>query len=349
MPDATFQYLLRLLTPMIAKQDTWMRKAITPEQRLIATLRFLATGRAFQDLKFSTGISPQALGYIIPDTCKAIISCLKNEYMKFPRTQEEWLDIAEDFEQLWHFPNCGGALDGKHIRITPPRGSGSFYFNYKGFHSIVLMALVNAHYEFIMVDIGSNGRVSDGGVLEQTVFLNKLKQKRLNLPHNGQTKKGYNFVFVADEAFALQEHVIKPFPQRDLNMSKKKYNYRLSRARRIVENAFGILANRFRVLHTAINLRIDKIDLVVYACCMLHNFLRRRHGLHYMPTNSVDHEDLQLGTIIPGEWRTQQAPLTELEPSAPRNASFSAKDNREQYMHYFNGEGAVPWQNRMVR
>ncbi|XP_068121714.1 putative nuclease HARBI1 [Hyperolius riggenbachi] len=348
MSESTFQHLLELLIPYISKQDTWMRKAISAQQRLMATLRFLATGRSLQDLKFSTGISPQALGYVIPETCQAIVNCLKRDYMKFPSTPEEWLAIAEDFDHLWNFPNCGGALDGKHIRIIAPRGSGLFYFNYKGFHSIVLMALVNAHYEFVMVDIGANGRVSDGGVIEKTSFMRKLKRNLLHLPNNGQTKLGLNFVYVADEAFALHEHVLKPFPQRTLNYERKIFNYRLSRARRIVENAFGILANRFRVLHTAINLRMDKIDVVVYACCMLHNFLRRRHGLQYMPPNSVDQEDLELGTVIPGEWRNQHTPLTELQTAAPRNPTLSAKENRDQYLNYVNGAGSVPWQHRMV-
>ena len=82
MTDPVFDRLLALLTPYISRQDTCMRQAITPEQRLVATLRYLATGRSLQDLKFSTGISPQALGIIIPETCSAIIQVLQNEYMK---------------------------------------------------------------------------------------------------------------------------------------------------------------------------------------------------------------------------------------------------------------------------
>lgn len=49
-----------------------MRQAISAEERLIVTVRYLATGRSLEDLKFSAVISPQALGVIIPETCKAI-------------------------------------------------------------------------------------------------------------------------------------------------------------------------------------------------------------------------------------------------------------------------------------
>ncbi|PIO41020.1 hypothetical protein AB205_0097010 [Aquarana catesbeiana] len=82
MMDPVFHRLLALLTPYISRQDTCMRQAITPEQRLVATLWYLATGRSLRDHKFSTGISPQALGIIIPETCSAIIQVLQKEYMK---------------------------------------------------------------------------------------------------------------------------------------------------------------------------------------------------------------------------------------------------------------------------
>ena len=82
MSDPVFQQLLALVSPYITRQDTVMREAITAEQRLVATLRYLATGRSLQDLKFSTGISPQSLGIIIPETCCAIIHVLQEDYVK---------------------------------------------------------------------------------------------------------------------------------------------------------------------------------------------------------------------------------------------------------------------------
>lgn len=73
----------------------------------------------------------------------------------------DWLDIAAGFENKWQFPHCLGAIDGKHVQIIPPKESGSYYFNYKKTHSIVLMAIANANREFIYCSVGTNGRVSD--------------------------------------------------------------------------------------------------------------------------------------------------------------------------------------------
>ena len=82
MSDENVQYLIAKVKPLIAKQDTVMRNAITPEARIAETIRFLATGLSFEDLKFAAIISPQALGKIIPETCKAIYEALKHDYLK---------------------------------------------------------------------------------------------------------------------------------------------------------------------------------------------------------------------------------------------------------------------------
>ena len=70
------------MSPLIKKQDTVVREAVTPHERLTATLRFIATGKSYEDLKFTTAISPQALSYIIPETCYAIYEVLQKNYLK---------------------------------------------------------------------------------------------------------------------------------------------------------------------------------------------------------------------------------------------------------------------------
>lgn len=100
--------------------------------------------------------------------------------MLIPTSEEEWKEIAKMYEERWNFPHCLGAIDERHIAIVPPANSGSYFYNYKGQHSVVLMAIVNAKYQF--VHIGMNGRISNGGVLQNTKFFEKLENSDLHIP-----------------------------------------------------------------------------------------------------------------------------------------------------------------------
>ncbi|XP_039951489.1 putative nuclease HARBI1, partial [Bactrocera tryoni] len=180
--------------------------------------------------------------------------------------------------------NCIGAMDGKHVAITKPPGTGSFYFNYKKFFSIVLMAVVNANYEFLMVDVGKNGRASDAGIFRDSLFLMSLKNNELKIPSK-ECPPGCDtalpYVFVADDAFPLTENIMKPFSHTSMIKDEIIFNYRLSLARGVVENTFGILSSRFRILLKTINLSAEKTTIPT--CCHLHNFLRKKKT-KYTPT-----------------------------------------------------------------
>jgi hypothetical protein len=209
------------------------------------------------------------------------------------------------------------------------------------------MAIVNSNYEFTYVDVGKNGRISDGGVIESTIFYELLNQGKLHLPKNEDTVKKMNFVFLADEAFSSNENILKPYSQRELDYEKRIFNYRLSRARNCVENAFGLIAARFRVLQSAIHLAPEKATYIVLAICILHNFLRKRGG-SYISSSTFDREDND-HILQNGEWRDSNSQLHGLQPTRNASVSMRAKMNREQYKDFFNNEGSVEWQDNILK
>lgn len=283
---------------------------------------------------YASRIHESTLSKMIPEVCQAIYLSLREEYLKCPSTVDEWKTVADEFHIKWNFPMCLGALDGKHINFRPPRSAGSFYYNYKGNHSIVLLALVDANYSFMYVDVGVNGRISDGGVFRDSSLCRAMNANKLNFPPD-QTLLGrsipVSFTIVGDDAFPLSRRLLKPFPFRNASTGQRIFNYRISRARRVVENAFGILSNRFRILLTTITLNPDKVETITLACCCLHNYL-----IKTSITNNCNED-----TIF--EDSVQRMHGLQNHQGGNRSTKL-AQQMRDEFMAYFLSEGAVPWQ-----
>ena len=168
MSPEQFDYLHEKIRPFITKSSL-KRDSICSEERLSVTIRYLASGDSPMSLSFSYRMGLTSVHRIISETSLHIWQVLFEEgFVRAPKTPSEWVKIANEFERRWNFPNCCGAIDGKHIRMHAPPSSGSQFYNYKHFHSIVLLAVVCANYTFTLVDIGDCGRHSDGGVFQNS-------------------------------------------------------------------------------------------------------------------------------------------------------------------------------------
>lgn len=270
-----------------------------------------------------------------------------------PSTQEEWLHLEKEYYRQWNFPHCVGAMDGKHVSLQAPINSGSDFFNYKGYFSIVLLALVDANYCITYVSVGCQGRLSDGGVFAHSALKELLENSQLNLP-NPSTLPGRTYpvpyVIVADDAFPLMLNVMKTYPGlQEKGSSKRIYNYRHCRARRVVENVFGILSVVFRVLRKPLLLEPEQAQKVVLACTHLHNFLRRSNSssTSYTPSGTFDYEDTNTATLVPGQWRIEGMPTGTLLrlKRVPKKPTAIAREVRDEIRAFVNTpEGSVPWQ-----
>ena len=142
------------------------------------------------------------------------------------------------------------------------------------------MALVDANYYFVFVDIGEYGSNSDGSVFKASTFGKKYMNHELGIPGD-KLLPNYEFdpiplVIVADEAFPLLPILMRPYPKSDGNSVPREeaiFNFRLSSARMVVENAFGIFSQRWRLFDRQIALDVKHVEAVVQAFVCLHNFL----------------------------------------------------------------------------
>jgi len=207
------------------------------------------------------------------------------------------------------------------------------------------MAIVNANYEFILVDIGEAGRQSDGGVFSHSNLGIAFEQKLLKIPKPralpGSSKK-FPFVLVGDEAFPLKDYLVKPYSRDSLQIKEKIANYRISRARRQVENVFGICASRFRIFRRPIIANVETVISVTKAVVAIHNYLMagRRFG-----ENQDYYWDQHSDERVATDAIEVKGGLLPLMRAGSNNYSKSAKEIRDDFRDYFcSEEGSVPWQ-----
>ncbi|KAJ8936202.1 hypothetical protein NQ318_007356 [Aromia moschata] len=336
MSKRTFQTLVEIIKPEISKRDTNYRKAVSAEERLLITLRYLATGDSYRALTYYFMRGLTTISNIIATTTEAIWTVLQPKYMSTP-TPEKWTSIADRYYTLWNIPNCLGSLDGKHFRIKRLPKTGSTFYNYKGYFSIVLMACADADGLFTTIDVGEIGRNSDGAVFRTSNLGHALQLGLLELPQPRPLPLGnddFPFYFVADEAFPLKNYIMRPYSKRTLDNRKRVFNYRLSRGRRSVECAFGMLVSKFRLFEGPICCKEETINSVIKAACVLHNFIRIKQGIFTQPTETI--ADRQDQVHIPIEPMPQ--------PQIIRNHS-EAQNIRERLCDYFlTPAGAIPYQ-----
>lgn len=129
-------------------------------------------------------------------------------------TEDKWKNIINGFKKTAKFPNCLGAVDGKHIRIIQPAQSGSSLYNYKNYFSIILLAVCDSYYMFNFVDIGSYGRHPDSTIFEESCLYKMLQEKKFNLPPSSAISQNGSLLpneFIGDKAFSLQKNLMRPY------------------------------------------------------------------------------------------------------------------------------------------
>jgi hypothetical protein len=192
----------------------------------------------------------------------------------------------------------------------------------------------------VFIDVGSNGRVNDGAMFRNSTLNLAKENNLLNWPDNS--------VIIGNDAFPLRNTLLNTYSKVNLTQKQKIYNYRLSRARRVSENAFAILAQGFRVFGRSIELKVSTSDLVIRSACYLHNWLRMTSS-NYISMGCVEYEDLDTGTFHEGHWRAERKlGLAPVRNIASNNYRASAAHLRDQYADYFSGAGSVPWQFKAI-
>ena len=259
------------LRPSIQRHDTQLRHSICVEHRVAITLWCLATCGEYRTIAHLFGVARCTVCIVVHDTCKAIVDFLLKTYIKFPQG-DELSRVVEGFKSKWGMIQCAGSIDGCHIPVLPPALNHTDYYNRKGRYSKLVQAIVDHNYLFTDVCVGWPGSVHDARVLVNSSVYRKANRKEILCGEPFQHDGIIPIFLVGDSAYPLTSWIMKPFAHNStLTTSQRSFNYHLSRAHIVVENAFGRLKARWRRLMKRNDMNIENVPCVITACCILHN------------------------------------------------------------------------------
>lgn len=204
------------------------------------------------------------------------------------------------------------------------------------------------------MDIGAYGAEGDVHIFRNSKFGKDILNDCQDFPDDTNVNGvKLPFFYIGDDAFPLCKRLMKPFAQKGLSDEERIFNYRLSRGRRCIENAFGIMSSKWLILRKTMFCSPDRAAKIIIACCVLHNYLLKDNSKIYCPSSYSDSLDSD-GKIIEGEWRSRVARMPDsifhgkLTNSTGRNTDES-KRVRNIVKNYVNSAvGSLSWQRQSV-
>ncbi|KAB0794568.1 hypothetical protein PPYR_01647 [Photinus pyralis] len=211
----------------------------------------------------------------VVDTLVSIAS----DVIQWPKNESQRQCFSTEFRKRQGFPNVIGAIDGTHIPIVAPHNMANSYINRNKYYSIVLQGVCNARYKFIDCYAGPPGSVHDARVLKMSPLGKKLN-------HNIHDLVPSDYHLLGDSAYSNASHLLTPYKDNGhLSRKQKNYNYKHSATRVAIEQAYGLLKGRFRILRYVNIYDTKVIPSVIISCCVLHNIC--------VDANDVDVEPYQ--------------------------------------------------------
>ncbi|KAH7984105.1 hypothetical protein HPB52_017076 [Rhipicephalus sanguineus] len=317
-----FRYIVDTVRPLLERQNTNMREAIALDTRVAIGLYRLCSSAEERSIAEFFAVGRATVNEAYKELCEAVIETMENNLILLALVDYRYrlryinvgspgrchdsyvyqLSLLEDAVQGPLFRRPLLTISGTAVpplilcdQAFPLTANLTTPFCHRAHSfSVVPMAIVESSCKYVLIDVGAESRLSDGGTFKNAEFGRAVTQETMDIPLVNAP-----CAFVGDEAFQLREDFVRPYPARQLDDEKRVFNYRQSRARRYAENAFGITAAKWRISLRTISLHPDNVDYVIKAACVLHNFL----STHNPETHTFADTEDSSRNVVPGQWR----------------------------------------------
>lgn len=274
MSRPTFMELCEDLRPLLRRKSTRMRRAISVETQMAVTLYYLSDEGRYRKVANAFGISRSSVSIIVRRVCTAISEYLGPIYVHLPTSEREVQELVNQFHVFDGFPQCMGAVDGTHIPIKEPTENASDYINRKGYTSINVQATCDYNYRFIDVVVKWPGSVHDARIFKNSTLNFKLRDGSIPTCHKTivEGEDAVPVCILGDPAYPLLPYLMKEFANGGSTSTEQFFGYRMSSSRMVIECAFGRLKGRWGALRRAMDISLDDLPNVIFACFVLHNY-----------------------------------------------------------------------------
>ena len=209
----TFQLLLNILRPTLTRQNTLLRDCLPPAKVLSLGLYRLAHGNSYNTIAATFNVGKSTVIEAVQDVVEALCD-IKGNYIRFPSSEDEILELRETFEDLTDIPNVVGAIDGTHIKIKKPKEGGANYFSRYQQYDVVVQGVVNGDKKFIDVAAGFPGSMHDARVFKNSSLCQRIARgELLYSPSVAVQNRNIKPLLLGDSAYPLTTVILKPYPE----------------------------------------------------------------------------------------------------------------------------------------
>lgn len=262
----------------IEGKTTNMRAPIDPLRKVALTLFYLSNEGRLMKTSKAFGVSRQTVSVTIRQTCRAITIHMGPKYITLPFTNEDATPLVEGFHQAHGLPQCLGAIDGHHIEIKQPSAHSIDYVNKKGRYTLNVQAVCDFKYRFRDVMIKWSGKAHDAVMFDSSAVNEFMKSGKV--PHLRRQLVEDEFpipiFLVGDAAYPLMPHLMPEPSDNGSTPEEENFSRSVSRARTVIDFAFGRLKARFAALRRPMDINLDDLPFVIYSCFVLHNYCEAR-------------------------------------------------------------------------